>query len=72
MDGIPKSRADLGPFMERTTGEAVYQTAAEGGAEGEYVSVVFKSRFQNKLAEEIVTLTPEADGKWRIKGYMTR
>lgn len=72
MDGIPKLREDLGAFIERTPSQAVYQTAQEGGADGENVSVIFKTRFEKKVAEEILTLVPEADGKWRIAGYMTR
>lgn len=72
MDGIPKAR-DLGDFIEREPEEAVYKTTLEGRPNGDYVTVIYGSRFSKKDdVVEIVTTVREADGKWRVTGYSTR
>jgi hypothetical protein len=72
MDNIPNVRTPLGVFMERQTGPAAYKTSLEGRPAGDYVSVVFLSKFDKKEVQEIVTTVREADGKWRVTGYSTR
>jgi hypothetical protein len=72
MDGIPKVREPLGNLVERTAGDAVYKTSLEGRPDGEYVSVVFDTKFDQKQVQEVVTTVREADGKWRVTGYSTR
>lgn len=72
MDGIPKVRQSLGDFVERTPADSVYKTTLEGRPDGEYVSVIFSSKFANKELQEVVTTVREADGKWRVTGYSTR
>jgi hypothetical protein len=72
MDGIPKAR-DLGDFIEREPAEAVYKTTLEGRPNGDYVTVIYGSKFSKKDdVVEIVTTVREADGKWRVTGYSTR
>ncbi|MDB5940617.1 MAG: hypothetical protein JWQ13_183 [Ramlibacter sp.] len=72
MDGIPKAR-DLGDFIEREPAQATYRPTLEGRPKGDYVTVVYESRFANKDdVVEIVTTVREADGKWRVTGYSTR
>jgi hypothetical protein len=72
MDGIPKAR-DLGDFVEREPEEAVYKTTLEGYPNGDYVTVIYGSKFSKKDdVVEIVTTVREADGKWRVTGYSTR
>jgi hypothetical protein len=72
MDGIPKAR-DLGDFVEREPAEAVYKTTLEGRPNGDYVTVIYGSKFSKKDdVVEIVTTVREADGKWRVTGYSTR
>ena len=72
MDGIPKAR-DLGDFVEREPEEAIYKTTLEGYPTGDYVTVVFGSKFSRKDdVVEILTTVREADGKWRVTGYSTR
>ena len=72
MDGIPKAR-DLGDFIEREPEEAVYKTTLEGRPNGDYVTVIYGSRFSKKDdVVEIVTTVREADGRWRVTGYSTR
>jgi nucleoid-associated protein YgaU len=72
MDGIPKAR-DVGNFVEREPDEAVYRTKLEGRPDGDYVTVIYSSKFTGKEdLVEIVTTVREADGKWRVTGYSTR
>lgn len=72
MDGVPKAR-DLGNFIERTPADAVYRTKLEGRPDGDYVTVIYDSRFSGKdELVEVVTTVREPDGKWRVTGYSTR
>jgi hypothetical protein len=72
MDGIPKLREPLGAFLERTPSESVYKTTLEGRPDGEYVTVIFVSKFEQRELEEVVTTLRDPDGKWRVTGYLTR
>lgn len=72
MDGIPKVRSDLGPLVERTPAAADYKTQLPGRPVGEYVTVVFASRYEQREVEELVTTVLEPDGRWRVTGYSTR
>lgn len=73
MDGIPKARAPLGALQERKPLEAVYRDKLQGRPDGDYVTVIFASRFEKKPdAQEIVTTVRDTDGKWRVTGYSTR
>jgi hypothetical protein len=69
MEGIPKVRAPLGNFVERAQVEAVYKTTLQGRPDGDYVSVIFDSKFSEKPVREIVTTVLDSDGKWRVTGY---
>ena len=73
MDGIPKAR-DLGDFVERETDEAIYSGTLEGRPNGDYVTVIYGSKFSKKddVVVEILTTVREPDGKWRVTGYSTR
>lgn len=72
MDGIPKVREPLGRFIERTPTESIYKTTLQGKPDGEYVSVVFESKFDARALEEIVTTVRDVDGRWRVTGYSVR
>ena len=72
MDGIPKIRTDLGAFIERTPVESAYKTTLAGRPEGEYVTVIFLSKFDKRELQEVVTTVRDTDGKWRVTGYSTR
>jgi hypothetical protein len=72
MDGIPKVREPFGPLVERKPAESVYKTTLEGRPAGEYVSVIFLSKFDKRELQEVVTTVRDPDGKWRITGYSTR
>jgi len=73
MEGIPKLRDPFGAFVEREPVEATYKTTLAGRPDGEYVTVLFASRFANKpQVEETVTTVREPDGRWRVTGYTAR
>jgi hypothetical protein len=72
MEAIPKVREPLGDFVERTQVNAMYKTTLQGRPDGEYVSVIFDSKFSKKQVHEIVTTVRDADGKWRVTGYSPR
>ena len=72
MDGIPKVREPFGAFVERKPATSAYKTALEGRPAGEYVTVIFQSKFDKREIEEVVTTVRDPDGKWRVTGYSTR
>jgi hypothetical protein len=72
MDGIPKVRSDLGAFAEREQVAADYKTQLPGKPAGDYVTLIFASRFEQREVDEVVTTVREPDGKWRVTGYSTR
>lgn len=72
MDGIPKVRTDLGTFVERSPAESAYKTTLPGRPDGEYVTVIFLSKFDKRELQEVVTTVRDTDGKWRVTGYSTR
>ena len=69
MDNVPKVRQPYGALVERAPGIAVYKKTLPGRPEGDYVTVVFVSKFANKEVEETVTTVRESDGRWRVTGY---
>ena len=72
MDGIPKVREPLGALVERTPAESAYKTTLAGRPDGEYVTVIFLSKFAKRELQEVVTVVRDTDGKWRATGYSTR
>lgn len=73
MDAIPKVREPFGPLVERQAAEVVYKTTLAGHPDGDYVTVLFQSRFDKKAdARELVTATREPDGRWRVMGYQVQ
>lgn len=72
MDGIPKVREPMGTLVERIPADSIYKTTLEGRPDGDYVTVIFASKFDKKQVQEVVTTVREADGKWRVTGYSPR
>jgi Protein of unknown function (DUF4019) len=72
MEGIPKVREPMGALVQREPAESAYKTTLQGRPDGEYVTVIFLSKFDNRELQEVVTTVREADGKWRATGYSTR
>ncbi|MDB5859521.1 MAG: hypothetical protein JWQ76_3210 [Ramlibacter sp.] len=69
MDAIPKVRQPFGPLVEREARQAIYKTSLPGRPDGQYVTVMFASKYQNQQVQEIVTTVRETDGRWRVTGY---
>ena len=69
MDNVPRVREPYGALVERTPGIALYKKTLPGRPDGDYVTVVFVSKFANKQVEETVTTVRESDGRWRVTGY---
>jgi hypothetical protein len=72
MDTVPKVRAPFGALVEREPGVPFYKKTLPGRPEGDYVTVVFLSKFANQQVEETVTTVRESDGRWRVTGYSPR
>jgi hypothetical protein len=69
MDNVPKVREPFGRFVERDAGSPVYKKTL-GNREGDYVTVQFHSKFENKAdVVETVTTMREPDGRWRVTGF---
>jgi hypothetical protein len=70
MDAVPKVREPFGALIDRAPVQTVYKTSLPGHPSGEYVTVIFLSRFEKKPdVQEKVTVMRESDGRWRITGY---
>ena len=69
MDNVPKVRQPFGNMVERTPGMPLYKKTLPGRPDGDYVTVVFITKFANKQVEETVTTVRESDGRWRVTGY---
>ncbi|MEJ6022535.1 DUF4019 domain-containing protein [Ramlibacter sp. PS4R-6] len=69
MDAVPKVREPLGAFVERKIVESAYKTTLAGQPNGEYVTVIFQSKFEKREGIEAVTTVLDRDGKWRVTGY---
>ncbi|KQT08013.1 DUF4019 domain-containing protein [Ramlibacter sp. Leaf400] len=73
LEGAPKARADFGPLQERTPAAVSYKDRLDRQPPGDYVTVVFVSKYEKRgEVEEMVTTVREADGRWRVMGYLTR
>jgi hypothetical protein len=72
IEGIPKAREPLGKLQDRRPVAAVHKSQLQGRPDGDYVTVIFESKFENKEVEEIITTLREPDGRWRVTGYSTR
>ena len=72
MDNVPKVREGLGALVDRVPAEMSYKTSLPGRPPGEYVTVIFLSKFETKELQEVVTTVREPDGRWRVTGYSTR
>jgi hypothetical protein len=69
MDAIPKVRDAFGPLVEREVAQAIYKKTLPGKPDGDYVSVLFNSKFQKQSVQEVVTTVRDTDGRWRVTGY---
>jgi hypothetical protein len=72
-DSLKQVRPPLGALVERTLLSTQFTTRFQGAPDGDYVLLVFRSSFAKKIdSGETVTLEHEADGAWRVIGYLIR
>jgi len=68
-----QGRGPLGVLIVRKLRTASYSRQLPGTPVGEYVSLVFDSRFDRRPATvELLTAERGPDGRWRIAGYSIR
>ena len=73
MDAIPKVREPFGILVDRQAMQTVYKTTLPGHPTGEYVTVIFQSKFDKKAdVTERVTTMRDPDGRWRVTGYQAQ
>jgi len=66
-------RSPLGKLDYRRLSSAEYSKTLPGAPDGEYVVIQFQSSFEKKRsATETVTSMKDADGQWRVSGYLIK
>ena len=66
-------RNATGFLIARKLRSATYTRQVPGAPPGEYVAIVYDSRFERRpIAIELLTAERTADGRWRIAGYSIR
>ena len=69
VEKLTKARALSGPFVERKEKDSSYSTTAVDSPDGEYISLIYDSRFQRaESVAEYITVMLE-DGHWKVAGY---
>jgi len=72
-DSLRKAREPLGALAQRAILSTTFATSFPGAPDGNYAIVLFRTSFEKKAdAAETVTLEREADGVWRVVGYLIR
>jgi hypothetical protein len=72
VSSLPSTRAPFGAMKSRKVEAAGYKTSLPGAPDGQYVTVRYRTDFENKEgAEEVITLSFE-DSVWRPTGYSIR
>jgi hypothetical protein len=70
---IERARNPLGVAVARKLRTATYTRALPNAPAGEYVVIQYDTRFETRpLSTEIVTPRREADGTWKVAGYIIR
>ena len=72
MDNVPKVREPFGALVDRAPGIPLYKKTLPGRPDGDYVTVVFTTKYANKVVEETITTVRESDGRWRVTGYQPK
>lgn len=63
-------RPSLGNVISREIQTNKYETSLPGAPDGEYVVIVYRTKFLNKEnSYETVTPMKDNDGEWRVSGY---
>ena len=70
---LRSARERFGPLKRRTVMVVRPPEPGKDTPPGEFLVVVFRTEFGLRdMATETVTLEREADGKWRVVGYLMR
>ncbi len=65
-------RTPLGGVVSRDLNSSTYAISLPSAPDGEYVVILFQTKFENK-AEAVETVTAMlSEGQWRIAGYFIR
>ena len=73
VESLKSARDPLGAVERRTILSTSFTRSFPGAPEGDYAIVLFRTSFAKKEdAAETVTLEHEADGAWRVVGYLIR
>ena len=72
-EAVAKGRAPLGSFVKRAILQTRFTRTFPGVPEGDYAVVIYRVAYTKRDdGEETVTLEREADGAWRVIGYVVR
>ncbi len=67
-----QARGQFGKNLRRTI-VSIQPSEGSAGVKGEFAVLIFRAEFDRRSqAIETVTLEREADGKWRVAGYLMR
>jgi hypothetical protein len=70
---LAEVRGPFGALQSRTLKSATFTRTMIGAPEGEYVVLLYASRFEKRSsAIETVTPTRERDGSWKVSGYFIK
>jgi hypothetical protein len=69
VEKLTKARTLSGTLVERKEKDSSYSTTAVDSPEGEYISLIFDSRYQQaeSVAEYVTVMLDE--GHWKVAGY---
>jgi len=69
VEKLSKARTLSGEVIERAEESTTYSPSAKDSPEGEYISLIFESKYQRaESVSEYVTVMLE-DGHWKVAGY---
>lgn len=68
------ARKPLGAVKSRNLKSATFARDLGGAPPGQYVIIVYDTRFANHAGDAIETVTPmrDSDGSWKVSGYYFR
>ncbi|AMV72325.1 hypothetical protein DBW_1973 [Desulfuromonas sp. DDH964] len=68
---IGTQRSFYGPLVNRVASKTVFKDSYPKNPDGDYVVIVFQSSFTHKRqTTEIVAVTADANGQWRVSDYI--
>ena len=72
-EALASARGPFGRTLSRTALSTKMEANPPGAPEGEYATIIFETSFENApRAGESLSLEHEADGTWRVIGYVIR